>query len=217
MMSFHRPILPGKAIELVKSRHFDAPEELLADYAAAGLIKTYALMREIRPAGGPTKTVRDSQIPQEEWARIVASDNVMTALNGGTVQLDGSKMPGGLPAIQITGISFSEASLTKILDRYCADPSVRSPAAPPKASPTTQEKPHKPSSEDQKRTQEAVLPIKAGDLTASIAQTMQATGLGRTKVDQLMRKGDLVRTKVGSRALITVESIERLVGAKVAR
>lgn len=216
-MSFHRPILPGRAIELVQSRYLDAPEKLLADYAAAGLIKTYALMREIQPAGGPKKTVRDAQIPQEEWARIVASDNVMAALNGRTVQLEGSKLPGGSPTVQITGISFSESSLTKILDRYCADPAVRSSAAPLKASTTTQEKPHKPSSEDRKRTQEAVLPIKAGDLTASIAQTMQATGLGRTKVDQLMRKGDLVRTKVGSRALITVESIERLVGAKVGR
>jgi|TARA_R100000306_G_C4338274_1_gene123878 hypothetical protein len=46
---------------------------------------------------------------------------------------------------------------------------------------------------------------------------MQATGLGRTKIDQLMQKGDLVRTKVGTRALITVESIERLLGTKVAR
>ena len=88
-MSFHRPILPGKAIELVESRNLDAPEKLLADYAAAGLIKTYALMREIRPAGGSTKTVRDSQIPQEEWGRIVASDNIVAAFNGGTVQLEG--------------------------------------------------------------------------------------------------------------------------------
>lgn len=216
-MSFHRPILPGKAIELVKSRHLDAPDKLLADYAAAGLIKTYALMREIRPAGGPTKTVRDSQIPQEEWGRIVASDNIMAALNGGTIQLDGSKLPGGLPTVQITGISFSEASLIKILDRYCADPSVPTADPPPQPSPTTKEKAPKISPDNQKRAQKAVPPIKAGDLTASIAQTMQATGLGRTKVDQLMRKGDLVRTKVGNRALITVESIERLVGAKVAR
>lgn len=216
-MSFHRPILPGKAIELVKSRHLEAPENLLADYAAAGLIKTYALMREIRPAGGPTKTVRDSQIPQEEWARIVASDNIVAALNGGTVQLEGAKLPGGLPTVQITGISFSEASLTKILDRYCTDPSVRTSVALPKPSRTIQEKAPKPSAEDQKRPQKTAPPIKAGDLTASIAQTMQATGLGRTKVDQLMRKGDLVRTKVGNRALITVESIERLVGTKVAR
>ncbi|MCD1623618.1 DNA-binding protein [Citromicrobium bathyomarinum] len=45
---------------------------------------------------------------------------------------------------------------------------------------------------------------------------MQATGLGRTSIDKLMRNGTLVRTKVGRRTLISVESIERLVGAKVA-
>ena len=71
------------------------PRETLGRFSVAGLIKTYALMREIRPAGRPTKTVRDSQIPQQEWARIVASDNIMAALNGGTVQLDGSKLLGG--------------------------------------------------------------------------------------------------------------------------
>ena len=118
----------------------------------------------------------------------------MAALNGGTVQLNGSKLPGGLPTVQITGISFSEASLTRILDRYCTDPSVRTSAPPLQTSPTTQEKADEPSPENKKRTQEAVPPIKAG-LTASIAQTMQATGLGRTKIDQLMRKGDLVRKK----------------------
>jgi len=196
---------------------FGCPEKLLADFAAAGLIKTYAPMREIRPAGRPTKTVRDSQIPQQEWARIVASDNIMAALNGGTVQLDGSKLLGGLPTIQIAGINFSEASLTKIVNCYSTDPSVRTSSPLPKPSATNQEKAHKRSPENQKRTQKAVPPIKVGDLTASIAQTMQATGLGRAKVDELMWKGDLVRTRVGSRALITVESIERLVGAKVAR
>lgn len=217
-MSFHRPILPGKAIELVKSRNLNAPEKLLADYATAGLIKTYALMREIRPTGGPTKTVRDSQIPQEEWGRIVASDNVVTALNGGTVQLEGSNLPGGLPTIRITGISFSEASLTKVLDRYCTDaPSIilqeplaripepqvgRSSAIP---------------SQSSKHRRKEVAPIKPGDLTATVAQAVQATGLGRTKIDQLMRDGTLERTKVGRRTLISVESIERLAGTRVAR
>ena len=189
----------------------------MADYAAAGLIKTYALMRKIRPAGGSTKTVRDAQIPPEDWARIVASDNIIAALNGGTVQLVGAKLHGGLPTIQITGISFSEASLTKILDRYCADPFICRSAPPSNSSPTAQEKPPQLLPEDQKPTHQAVPPIKAGDLTAPNAQTMQATGLGRTKVDQLMKNGDLVRTKVSDRALITVESIERLVGAKVTR
>ncbi|MBX7502146.1 helix-turn-helix domain-containing protein [Qipengyuania sp. YG27] len=58
--------------------------------------------------------------------------------------------------------------------------------------------------------------MRSGDLTASVAQAEQATGLGRTTIDKLMRDGTLVRKKVGRRTLITVESIERLVGAKAA-
>ncbi|GMM92432.1 hypothetical protein MTsN3n11_07340 [Qipengyuania sp. MTN3-11] len=216
-MPAHQPILPAKAVELVKTRNLDRADALLADFAAAGLVKTYALVREIRPAAGPTEIVRDAQVPPEDWKRIVASENIQVALNGGTVRLEGSPLKGGIPSVLITGISFSEASLTKILDRYCSDPSVRASGPLPKRGPTTQESASKPSHQSQKRTQKGVPPIKAGDLTASVAQTMQATGLGRTKVDQLMQKGDLVRTKVGNRALITVESIERLVGAKVAR
>ena len=216
-MPAHQPILPARAVELVRSKNLDRADALLADFAAAGLIKTYALVREIRPTGGPSEVVRDSQIPPEQWERIVASENIHVALNGGTVRLEGSPLQGGMPLVLITGISFSEASLTKILDRYCADPSVRRTGPMPERSPTTQKSPSKASPQGQKQTQKKVPPIKAGDLTASVAQTMQATGLGRTKVDQLMRKGDLVRTKVGNRALITVESIERLVGTKVAR
>jgi len=44
---------------------------------------------------------------------------------------------------------------------------------------------------------------------------MQATGLGRTMVNKLMDEETLVRRKVGRRTLVTVESIERLVGASV--
>ncbi|TMM48679.1 helix-turn-helix domain-containing protein [Qipengyuania marisflavi] len=217
-MSFHRPILPGKAIQLVKSRNLDAPEKLLADYAAAGLIKTYALMREIRPAGGPTKTVRDSQIPQEEWGRIVASDNIVTALNGGTVQLEGSKLPGGPPTIRITGISFSEASLTKVLDRYCTDaPSIILQEPLARISEPQVGRSSAIPSQSSKHRRKEVAPIKPGDLTATVAQAVQATGLGRTKIDQLMRDGTLERTKVGRRTLISVESIERLAGTRVAR
>lgn len=51
-MSAHQPVLPAKAIELVRSRNLDGAEALIADYAAAGLTKSYALVREIRPTGG---------------------------------------------------------------------------------------------------------------------------------------------------------------------
>ncbi|MAW89880.1 MAG: hypothetical protein CL574_02095 [Altererythrobacter sp.] len=213
-MSFHQPILPGTAIELVKSRNMANAESFLADFAAAGLVKTYALMREIRTVGRPTMTVRDAQIPQEEWVRIIASKNVGTALNGGTVRLEGATSPGGLSNIQITGISFSEASLAKVLDRYCGAPAQAS-ALHPEAGNACSNGELPRSFESQSREPKEVRPIEVGDLTASIAQTMKATGLGRTKVNQLIKKGDLVKTKVGYRTLITVEIIERSVGATV--
>ncbi|WP_239804532.1 hypothetical protein [Croceicoccus hydrothermalis] len=118
-MSAHQPVLPAKAIKLVESRNLEKADDLLADFAAAGLIKTYALVREIRPAGGPAKVLRDAQIPTQDWERIVASKKIHAALNGGTVRLEGSPLQGGMPSVLITGISFSEAALVKVLDRYC--------------------------------------------------------------------------------------------------
>ena len=65
-MSVHQTVLAAKAMKLVKSRNLENADALLADFAKAGLIKTYALVREIRPAGGPTKVVRDAQIPAQD-------------------------------------------------------------------------------------------------------------------------------------------------------
>jgi len=212
-MLAHQPIMPAKAIELVRSRKLERADALLADFAAAGLIKTYALVREIKPAGAPTETVRDAQVPPDEWERIIASDKTGVALNGGTVRLEGSPLHGGLPSVSITGISFSESSLVKVLDRYCAN----SPTSVSEKSPTPSSavgiKEPLASSQCRASSDCDVLPIKPGDLTVSVAQAIQATGLGRTTIDKLMREGKLERIKVGGRTLITVESIKRLVGA----
>ena len=215
-MSAHQPVLPAKAIELVKSRNLEKADDLLADFAAAGLIKTYALVREIRPAGGPSKVVRDAQIPTQDWERIVASEKIHAALNGGTVRLEGSPLQGGLPSVLITGISFSEAALVKVLDRYCVGLPAGASEQSSGCDAHAMTKSIAPSIEASEAKKEDVQPIRSGDLTASVAQTEQATGLGRTTIDKLMRDGTLVRKKVGRRTLITVESIERLVGAKVA-
>ncbi|MGY6552860.1 MAG: hypothetical protein ACXIT4_13365 [Erythrobacter sp.] len=216
-MPAHQPIPPNKAIELVEAKKLDGAKFLLADFAAAGLVKTYALVREIRPIDDPVEIIRDCQLPTEDWHRIVASASVDAALSGGTVRLEGSSLRGGPPSILITGVSFSETSLTKVLERYCADPSGGAPKPYSEEYVSEPDHAYTQPSHDRKFARKTVPPIKKGALTASVAQAMQATGLGRTKIDQLMRNGDLVRTKVGKRTLITVESIERLVGTKVAR
>ena len=215
-MSAHQPVLPAKEIELVRSRDFEKADALLAGFAAAGPIKTYALVREIRPAGGPTKVVRDAQIPAQDWERIVASKKIQAALDGGTVRLEGSPLEGGTPSVLITGISFSEAALIKVLDRYCVDSPVGVSKQSSGCDAHATTKGIAPSIAASEAKKGGVQPIRPGDLTAPVAQTEQATGLGRTTIDKLMRDGTLVRKKVGRRTLITVESIERLVGAKVA-
>ena len=129
-MSADQPILLAKVIELVKSRNLDEPDSLFADFSAAELIKTYALMREIRPARGPAQMVRDAQIPPEDWERIVSFNKVDVALSGTTVRLEGSPLQGGTPSVWITDISFSETSLLTILDRYCANSPGRVPKKP---------------------------------------------------------------------------------------
>lgn len=211
-MSAHQPILPIHAIELVQAKNLGSPEVLLADFAAAGLIKTYALVREIRPEGEPSVVLRDSQIPAEEWKRIVMSGSVQMAMNGGTVRLEGTPFKGGQPSVQITGISFSPTSLVKVLDRYCAGSTVNTMAVEsrPKAQTDARE-----DGVTRASRAPAVKPILPGDLTASVAQVMAATGLGRTKVNQLMSEGTLKRSKVGKRTLISVNSLETLVGQKI--
>lgn len=214
-MPAHQPILPAKAIKLVESRDLDGAGALLADFAAAGLIKTYALVRETKPTGGPTEMVRDSQIPAAEWHRIIASDKISSALNGGTVRLEGSLLEGGIPSIQITGISFSETSLIKVLDRYCANSSAAVVKPPPSPNPNATISGPSSASQNCEPKEKDVPPIRPGDLTASVAQAKQATGLGLTKINALIRDGTLHSKKIGRRTLITVESIECLVGVKL--
>ncbi len=50
-------------------------------------------------------------------------------------------------------------------------------------------------------------------VAASIKQTCQALGLGRTTVYQLIKAGRLRTTKIGSRTLVTVESVRAIVAA----
>lgn len=215
-MSAHQPLLPKKAVERVEAAGFADAQTLLADFAGAGLIKTYALVRVTAAAGQPAETARDAVVPAEVWQRISAARRVPEMLGGGTVRLAGSGLIGGAPDVQITGVSISEGSLTKVLERYCSQPAPVPPANlnPTPAAKTKIELIGVPSvASDVPASPKIPRPIREGDLVASVAQAMQSTGLGRTKINELMNDGMLVRKKAGRRTLITLESIERLVGA----
>ena len=52
-------------------------------------------------------------------------------------------------------------------------------------------------------------------LSYSIDRAMAVTGLGRTKIYDLMKDGTLESFKVGKRTLITARSIQRMIDAAV--
>ena len=62
-MPSHQPITPSRAVEVVEAHNLIEARSLVADFAAAGLIKSYALVRDIRPIEGPSQTIRDVQVP----------------------------------------------------------------------------------------------------------------------------------------------------------
>lgn len=53
-------------------------------------------------------------------------------------------------------------------------------------------------------------------LTCTIAQACEATGLGRTKIYELIGSGRVTTTTVGRRRLIVVQSLLALVGVNTA-
>ena len=48
-------------------------------------------------------------------------------------------------------------------------------------------------------------------LTITVAAAREVTGLGNTKIFELLASGQLKRVKVGRRTLITIESIRALI------
>lgn len=53
-------------------------------------------------------------------------------------------------------------------------------------------------------------------LTVTVNEASRLLGVGRTKVNELMRAGDLESFMIGRRRLITMESIRRLVARRLA-
>lgn len=58
--------------------------------------------------------------------------------------------------------------------------------------------------------------MSANKLLATIAETKGLTGLGKTKIYDLIDDGTLESVKVGSRRLVKMSSIRRLAGAEAA-
>lgn len=119
MLSAFHPISPLRSVELVEAAGVPNGRRLIADFAAAGLIKSYALTIETIEAAGGTSTVRDSALAPALWQRIIHEDVVDDVWTGGTVRLRPTQPGDGEPEVRITGIRFNEKSLQRLVDHHC--------------------------------------------------------------------------------------------------
>lgn len=206
MTAFH-PVPPAKAIQRVEAAGISNAAQLIRDFTAAGLVKSYALVLEtIEPAGSRT-CVRGGTIPAGLWQRVVNDGVEDSAWIGGTVRLAGADLIGGKPAVFITGIGFNDKDLQRLIEHQQGG--VPKPAAKKTSVPIVESVGALQSTTSPKRRPDPGA-IPDGALLATVKQAEAALGFGRTKVNELMNQGRLERIVIDGGVRITVESVKAL-------
>ena len=192
-------LTPMKAVEQVEAAGLEDARRIVADFAAAGLVKSYALMIETIDARGVSACVRGATVPAELWQRVVLGDIADDVWSAGTVRLAGSELVGGEPAAIVTGITFSRKHIDWLIAHHDGVPLSRrrkrkSKAAPPMAatvpiSEADDEAADTPSV--RRKANPGAIPV--GALFASMEQTMVALNKSRGTIYNLIKRGDLVR------------------------
>lgn len=209
------PATAVRALSLLEAAGVPDARRLLTDYAAAGLIRSYALIIETVDAGGPKPPDRGCAIAPDLWKRIVREGATPDVWTGGTVRLDASDFKGGLPAVSITGVGFHEGDLDRIVKHHGGHAS-----SVKRRTAAASEAPTEPVTEDggvdepvpRKSTKPATPPIPPGAIFASVAQAGAVLNFKRTKINELMNDGRLAWRKIDGATKIEVASIMALAG-----
>ncbi|SFO02179.1 helix-turn-helix domain-containing protein [Sphingomonas sp. OK281] len=235
------PISPAAARHILHGISEADVGTILSDFVEAGLIRAYARVVETLTADGGRTEVRDAQIPRPLWKRIVAEEKVEHVLATGSVKLSGDGLVGGRPAVMITGVRFNEANLRDVASQHSPTLPIAAPAtAPQKAKPAPKVSPKvaanlplieimdtlpTPTATPAATVKPAAIvpaPVAAtprtratlpeGDVMVSIADTMDILGVSRGTVGNLVKRGDLISKKLGTRTMIYAKSIRALLG-----
>ena len=211
-MSAFNPITPRHAAELIEQAGIGEPANVLVGSSSIGLVKGYARMIDTKSSDGSHSEVRDSRIPRVLWRRIADAELGEQILSSFTVHL--VEGPGD-PAVAISGIRFDDKSLRAVIAQHSAAPrpadeivaarmtrAVSLPAVAPQKIDVPP-----PPVETASRARPVLSALPEGAVLVTVNQAMAALGLGRTKVNELMVMGTLVRVKIDTRTLITTESI----------
>lgn len=213
MTAFH-PLVPAKAVELLEAAGIPHAARLIRDHAAAGLVKSYAMVVETIQVSGATTCVRGAAVPVDLWRRIIAEGGDEDVWTGGTVRLAPGDLVGGVPAVNITGIGFNGADLQRLIDQHRGVASKRPMRPKVTASETVSlgDDPAPMPSPARKRREPDLSALHSGALHLTVEQTKAALSIGHTTFYKLLNAGDLERapSKAGTR--ITAESVRRYAG-----
>lgn len=209
MTAFH-PFSPAKAVQSLEADGIPHAALLLRDYAAAGLIKTYARALESHHADGTKQVVRDAMLPAGIWQRIVRQGADEQVWSGGTVRLAGSGLVGGEPEVSVTGIGFKPGDLSRLVEHQLGPKQkCAARAAKVETHPDGGEKAAALAKARQRRVPDPSR-LAPGVMLLTIADAGAALGIGRTKVNELMKAGRLERVKIDGGVRITAASVRAL-------
>ena len=224
MTAFH-PLPPKKAIQLVEEAGVQDAALMIRDYAAAGIVKSYAMVVETISVDGGRSCVRDAAIPVTLWHRMIEEGADEGIWTGATVRL-ASIDATAVPKVNITGVRFNEGDLHKLVallgNGAVAAPDVRTTPAVEASAPVgvhdarMEDVPAIVDTPAPRKTRERRQPdpsiLMPGKLLLTVAETQAALGLGRTKVNELMNDGRLVRQHIDGGVRIEVASVKALAG-----
>lgn len=191
---------------MVQAAGVEDAAKLIRDYAAAGLVKTYAELQVRIAADGARTSVRRGAVPAELWDRMVDEGADGDAWTGGTVRLVGSELIGGMPAVHVTGLSFNPAHVQRLVDQQLPTSLAAARVQKAALSPTSSEETADPQPTTARYAGPDASAIPANAILCTVKQAGEALGFGRTKVNELMKTGLLERRRVGSSTRITLES-----------
>lgn len=210
------PATAVKAIETLEAAGVPDPRRLLADYAAAGLVRSYAMViQTIEVDGSKLPSVLGCAVPTDLWQRVISEGAAADVWTGGTVRLRPAGLVGGAPAVHITGIGFHEGDLDRLIDHHrghTARAERLAQRAPRSAADEVVPEQEPAGPKRHRKPDPAAIP--PGAIFATVAQAEAALGFGRTKINEMMNDGRLVRHKIDGATRITVASLQALVGIR---
>lgn len=212
-MSAFNPIPAPNLIARIEAEAIGVDvRSLIADFAEAGLIKSYARM--VAKCGSPAPDeIRDARIGRDIWQRINRANAAGSVWSVGSVRLAGDDDP----ELSIIGLRFEEAAVRQALKKHgvALGRTSKAAVAPTSSAPESNEDdgappvtPPPPTPVSPKRSAPSLNSVEF--VTAQEAK--HHLRCGQTTLYQLVKNGQLDGIKRGRSRLISTASIRRYLG-----